>query len=148
MSQLISDSFHLVVIPGGTLSECVNSDSVELTWEDAAGAVAIVSSEIGVSCCEDNVIGAAGANVYRPDCTSGMTYDDATALCTDNGYRLCTEDELLYTGFLQDTDCTDLDGTYHWVSDECTDTSGLYHYVFYVFCVYIADLDSDQSVGM
>ena len=70
---------------------------------------------IGVGCCapSDNY-------GYRPDCDAhGATYDDANALCSSYGLRLCTLNEML-SGITQGKGCN-YDNAYNWVSDTCVE---------------------------
>merc|ERR1712173_287026 len=60
----------------------------------------------------------------RPDCNAHpATYQEAVDLCAQNGYRLCTEHEMLFgksngKGITEGTGCW-YDAAYQWVSDEC-----------------------------
>ena len=56
--------------------------------------------EIAVQCCTED-----GGQAYRrapmvdPGCVTAASYKEAVALCTQNGLRLCTKEELLTTAF-------------------------------------------------
>jgi len=77
------------------------------------------SRNIGVGCCSTD-----GTKGYRPDCNAHpATYQEAVDLCAQNGYRLCTEHEMLFgksngKGITEGTGCW-YDAAYQWVSDEC-----------------------------
>ena len=69
---------------------------------------------IAVSCCSDD-----GSTGYRPDCGAyGKTYAEAKTICEDNGYRLCTLQEMLWDRVTESAGCL-FDLAYNWVSDEC-----------------------------
>jgi len=69
--------------------------------------------DIGVGCCSMD-----GSTGYRPDCDAHpATYAEADALCTANGYRLCTLNEMM-AGITEGTGCQ-YDAIYQWVADSC-----------------------------
>ena len=69
--------------------------------------------DIAVSCCLED-----GTDGERPDCDAyPKTYDEAVQICTDNGYRLCTKQEL-ESGITVGEGCN-FDYRYNWASDEC-----------------------------
>ena len=97
------------------------SDDYFLCTDDSSDQSAIESPLFGfnitVSCCELN-----GTDGARPDCNAyPVTYDEALQICEDNGYRLCTLQELLWDEITRDrtTGCS-FDASYNWVSDSCT----------------------------
>merc|ERR1719334_899190 len=67
--------------------------------------------DIAVSCCY-------GSSGYRDGCLYAASYEEAKSHCEDNGYRLCTMDEML-SGLTAQTGCG-FDCPYSWVSDSCT----------------------------
>ena len=68
---------------------------------------------IATSCCKQD-----GSDGARPDCNaSGVTYDEAKAVCENYGYRLCTFQELWIR--ITDGKGCGFDSAYNWVSDEC-----------------------------
>ena len=70
-------------------------------------------TNIGVGCCSED-----GTKGYRPNCNAHpATYDDAVAVCSDAGYRLCTLTEMM-TGITRGKGCW-YDAAYQWVSDSC-----------------------------
>ena len=70
-------------------------------------------TNIGVGCCSED-----GTKGYRPNCNAHpATYDDAVAVCSDAGYRLCTLAEMM-SGITEGKGCW-YDGAYQWVSDSC-----------------------------
>lgn len=70
---------------------------------------------IVTSCCETD--GSSGA---RPDCSAyPKTYHEAKQICEDNGYRLCTLQELLVDRKTSNNGCQ-FDNAWNWVSDRCT----------------------------
>merc|ERR1719334_2142353 len=66
--------------------------------------------DIAVSCCY-------GSSGYRDGCLYAASYEEAKSHCEDNGYRLCTMDEML-SGLTAQTGCG-FDCRYNWVSDSC-----------------------------
>merc|ERR1719242_1703742 len=69
---------------------------------------------ITVSCCEMD-----GSDGARPDCDAyPATHAEAKAICENNGYRLCTLQELLWGRITRDEGCS-FDTAYSWTSDEC-----------------------------
>ena len=67
-----------------------------------------------MSCCSND-----GSTGYRPDCDAyAKTYDEAVTICEDNGYRLCTLQEMLWNKVTDGSGC-EFDWRYNWVSDEC-----------------------------
>jgi len=69
--------------------------------------------DIGVGCCSHD--GTTGA---RPDCTAHpATYDEAEAICSSAGYRLCTLQEML-SEVTAGKGCW-YNAAYQWVSDPC-----------------------------
>ena len=69
---------------------------------------------ITVSCCALD-----GSSGYRPDCAAyPKTFDEAAALCMNEGYRLCTLSEMM-SSITRATGCY-FDGSYNWVNDSCT----------------------------
>lgn len=88
---------------------CTNENSTQSAIDAPYGA------DIAVSCCSDD--GSAG---YRPNCTAyAKTYAEAATLCCDNGYRLCTLQELLWQKLTASQGC-EFDFRYNWVSDGCS----------------------------
>merc|ERR1712086_483129 len=74
--------------------------------------------DIGVSCCSDDGTSVSG---WRPsDCNAHpATYQEAVDLCSSNGHRLCTEQEML-SKVTAGLGCS-YNAAYNWVSDECTE---------------------------
>ena len=116
-------SFHFIAAGAydTTIWDSYSSDDYSLCTDDATDQSAIESPlfsyNITASCCEED--GSGGA---RPDCTAyPVTYDEAVQICAENGYRLCTLQELLWDQITRDraTGCS-FDGSYNWVSDSCT----------------------------
>lgn len=72
-------------------------------------------NNIAVSCCSNN-----GSIGYRPSCNAyNKTYDEAKTICEDNGYRLCTLQEMLWDKVTGSAGCG-FDGAYNWVSTKCS----------------------------
>jgi len=74
-------------------------------------------TDIGVSCCTED-----GSNGVRKfgdgaECQQAKTYDEAEAICVENGYRLCSLDEML--GLATKWKGCYHDSRYNWVSNEC-----------------------------
>ena len=60
-----------------------------------------------------------GSGGARPDCDAHpKTYEEAVAICTQYGYRLCTLQEMLYDELTEGLGCQ-YDDSYNWVSDSC-----------------------------
>ena len=58
---------------------------------------------------------------HRPDCNAfPRTYDEAYALCDNNGYRLCTKSEM--ESDITEAEGCNFDHRANWVSTECGDT--------------------------
>lgn len=81
-------------------------------------------TDIAVSCCaEDESV----PRMMNGECLQAKTYYEANAICTENGYRLCTLSEML-EGRTKDKGCGH-DHRYNWVQDEC-DGEESAHYVY------------------
>jgi len=77
-----------------------------------------IGYNIATSCCEQD-----GSGGVRPDCNAyAVTYDEAKAVCEDNGYRLCSLQELLWDRITDEGGCG-FDDAYNWVSDPCNTAS-------------------------
>jgi len=68
-------------------------------------------NKLGVACCDDSGTGS------RPDCLSGVTFDQANAKCQSEGLRLCTRNEI-EEGKARGTGCN-FDAYLQWTSTPC-----------------------------
>lgn len=96
----------------GSVSDfyCQSNDDNQAAYDSSKH-----SRNIGVSCC--SMDGTTGA---RPDCNAHpATYQEAVELCSANGMRLCSLDEMM-TGVTEGTGCS-YDAAYNWVADGCDD---------------------------
>merc|ERR1719334_867890 len=99
---------------GTETSYCQRNDNVDAKYETFHRADDFVHNTIAVGCCT-----ATGSTGSRPDCDAeASTYDEALALCTSHGLRLCTKDEVLNRN-TQGTGCS-YNHAYLWTSDSCT----------------------------
>lgn len=77
--------------------------------------------DIGVGCCSED-----GTSGYRPDCDAHpATYQEAADVCNENGYRLCTVEEM-ENEITAGTGCW-YDAQYLWTSDSCDMDSSSAH---------------------
>jgi len=95
-----------------------SSDPDYYCQDDASNQALYSSSKhgtnIGVGCCSED-----GTKGYRPNCNAHpATYEDAVAVCSASGYRLCTLDEMM-SGITGGKGCW-YDAAYQWVSDSCS----------------------------
>jgi len=121
----VNGGYHLIA-PGEDWDGDANwagygDDTITLCTEDSSivsavtGPTAYHGFNIRATCC--TMDGSSGA---RPGCSSsntapGVTYAEAEQICADNGYRLCTVEEI---GSMQISGCN-YDWAYNWVSDSC-----------------------------
>jgi len=68
-------------------------------------------NKLGVACCDDSGTGS------RPDCLSGVTFNQANAKCQSEGLRLCTRNEI-EEGKARGTGCN-FDAYLQWTSTPC-----------------------------
>jgi len=111
------DTAHYVAQGRTSWPRWSSSDPDSYCQQDASNQALYSSphhgTNIGVGCCSED-----GTTGYRPDCNAHpATYDDAVAVCSAAGYRLCTLDEMM-SGITQFKGCM-YDGIYQWVSDSC-----------------------------
>jgi len=101
-------------------AECADNSRLTATEPTYNGA------DIAVSCCSAD--GSSGVRKFgeNKQCYQAVTYDEAEAICQDNGLRLCSLSEMLSGKVTASAGCNH-DMRYNWVSDECSSDSG--HYV-------------------
>jgi len=101
-------------------AECAVDSRTQAT---EASAFAPGDTDIGVSCCTED--GSDGVRKFGDDhdeCYQAKTYDEAEAICAENGYRLCSLEEML--GLTTRWKGCWHDSRYNWVSTECTYATG------------------------
>jgi hypothetical protein len=107
----IGNTAHIGKMDGGVESYCQNDEDNQAAYFSTKH-----DYDIGVGCCSED-----GSTGYRPDCNAHpATYQEAVDLCTANGHRLCTLQEML-SGKTKGKGCW-YDAAYNWVSDECQST--------------------------
>ena len=111
--------------PHDAVNGCANSDhgekEDECTADEATTAIEsnAVGNAIAVQCCTFD-----GLNATRPGCVEAVTFDEAEAICSTEGMRLCTKEEV-YGGFGKSIGCGF--SYYHvWTSSQCLVLSMLY----------------------
>jgi len=115
---------------GEVVFYCEDDDAYQAAYLSTRSTiVAIDARMIGVSCCNDDGEGWRPAMVsdslqtdcYDADFDHAATFAEAEAMCTANGYRLCTLQEML-SGMTEGTGCY-YNHVYNWVSDACESTT-------------------------
>jgi len=105
---------------------CENDEESEAAYASTRATIAAINPYlIGVRCCNDDGEGWSPATVSESlptacsdeDFEHAATFAEANQMCTDNGYRLCTLQEML-SGMTEDTGCY-YNHVYNWVSDAC-----------------------------
>jgi len=101
-------------------AECAVDSRTQAT---EASAFAPGDTDIGVSCCtEDGSDGVRKFGDNHNECHQAKTYDEAEAICAENGYRLCSLEEML--GLTTRWKGCWHGSRYNWVSTECTYATG------------------------
>merc|ERR1712130_877647 len=116
----VGASYHWIV--DGSSQRYLVSECTADTSNQAVSLNVFAETDIAVSCCAPD-----GSDGARPGCQYGKTYEEAVAICADNGYRLCTRTEL-EADLTKGMGCN-FDGRHNWVSDECDPESDTHHWI-------------------
>ena len=81
------------------------------TYEEQCIGIPDSQQEVGVTCCNDAGVGS------RPQCVSGVDFEQARSFCDGQGLRLCTETEIK-SGSGESTGC-ESDTKLQWTSSSC-----------------------------
>ena len=81
------------------------------TYEEQCIGIPDSQQEVGVTCCDNAGVGS------RPQCVSGVEYEQAMKFCEEKGLRLCTEIEIK-SGAGEATGCS-FDAKLVWTSTPC-----------------------------